>query len=98
MATRVRTYSAFDVISRDDFRKGVEAAIDRGGLRPWHRWYFRKHLKDPRRFEKLYGRMVAKAPVKVYASGKLDFEAFLEWLLENLPTILQLLATLLAFI
>jgi len=90
-------HPAFAVISREAFREGIEIALEERQVRGVARWHYRRHLRNSRLFEKLYQQAVPEVPYGVYGEG-FDFEALVKWLTDNLPTILQLLASLLVFI
>lgn len=82
-----------DVISRDDFRDGLIAAMEESGqVGPFRRFLIRRRLYNPRILERVYAKAMEDAPNDIVKDGKPDWQRFFEWLIENLPKILALIA------
>ena len=82
------------IVSRDDFRDMLECAIEEGESRPIRRFLARRRLRNERVLERTYQNVMADAPQQAFwtEDGKFDVKALFEWLLENLPKILALIA------
>lgn len=93
------TQSVYTMVSPAQFREALDAAIEERSLTLREAITVRRARRNPRVFDRLYGRVMQEVPTTVYA-GPLgfDFQAFLDWLVENLPTILSVLASLLMFL
>lgn len=95
-ATPQVTNSAFNLISRDEFRQALDEAISERSLSIREAITVRRARRNPRVFDRLYEQVVPKIPANIYgAVGGFDFQAFLDWLVENLPAILEALSKLL---
>lgn len=99
--TEIGTQSVYTVISREDFRDGLYCALDeaveQGKIRPFRRFIARRRLENRRAFNAVYEKALADVPVGVYGAG-FDFQKFLDWLVENLPQILEILMSLAVFL
>lgn len=97
----IGTQNVYSVITRDDFRDGMYEAIDegvrRGRIRPFRAFIARRRLNNERALNAAYERAMESMPLSVYGEG-FDFEAFLNWLVENLPQILEILMSLAVFL
>lgn len=88
----VKTQSVFDMVSLSQFGDAMEEACRSRKLTLEQAITYRRAKRNPRVMKRLYSRVMAEVPMNVYGGeGGFDWQAFLDWLIKNLPSILSLL-------
>lgn len=92
-------FDAQGFISKDDFRDGLEYALEEKETNRRQRRRLRRALRNPRVFSRLYDRAAPQIPQFVPNSDgdlvRVDFDNILDWFLENWDEILKILLTIL---
>lgn len=90
------TQNVFSLISLGEFEEAFDQAASERQLTFRQAMTYRRAKRNPRVMERVYRRVMEKCPPQIYAGpAGFDFQSFLDWLVENLPAILDLIVKLL---
>jgi hypothetical protein len=84
------------LISREQFSEALFTAAASRPLAFREQVRLWRAKRNPRVLDRLYDRVVEQIPEEIYGGEwGFDFQSLLDWLVENLPAILEILAKLL---